>query len=80
MAGDRVDGVVPDIPPRLRRTMSVVALVCAVAAVWLFVTGVVGMVLGTLAHAKGDRLGLPAAFAAGIAMIVGMALVFFGRQ
>lgn len=43
------------------------------------VAGPVGMGLGLIAHVKGSRLGMVAAFAAGAAMVVGFALVFYLR-
>lgn len=70
----------PDIPVRGRRAMVVAAVACGLLAPWLFVLGLIGMILGTLAHAKGDRYGLPAAFLSGFGLIAGMALVFFTRQ
>ena len=71
--------VTPDIPPTARRPLALAAFVCAAAAPWLFLLGVVGMVLGSVAHLKGDRLGMPAAVASGLTTVLGMALVFFVR-
>lgn len=69
------DGVV--IPTRGARVWTVIAGLCAIAAVWFVVPGVVGMVAGSVGHLKGDRLGLPAAAACAVTTIIGMALVFW---
>lgn len=80
MAASRPDPfATPDVPPTYRRPLAIAAFVCAVTAPWLVVTGVLGMVLGSVAHLKGDRLGMPAAVLSGITTIVAMALLFFGR-
>jgi hypothetical protein len=72
------EGVV--VPTRGARAWTVVAGLCAVAAVWLVLPGVVGMGAGTVAHLKGDRLGMAAAVANGITTILGMTLVFWVRM
>lgn len=68
----------PDASPAYRRPLAIAGFVLGVVAVFLLpvVTGVVGMVCGLSAHVKGDRLGFPAAFVAGIGMILGMGLEF----
>lgn len=71
------EGVV--VPTRGARAWTVVAGIFAVAAIWLVLPGVLGMGAGTVAHLKGDRLGLPAAVANGITTVIGMALVFWVR-
>lgn len=79
MTTDRDPFATPDIPPTARRPLAILAFLCAAAAPWTIITGVVGMVLGTLSHAKGDPLGMPAAVVSGITTIIGMALLFFVR-
>lgn len=73
----------PPTSPAGRRPMALLAWACAVGAVvlvgWGVLLGVAGMVLGSGAYLKGDRLGMPAAVASGIACIVAMALVFLLR-
>ena len=67
----------PDVSPAYRRPLAIAGLVlAAVALVLPIVAGVLGMVAGLSAHVKGDRLGFPAAWAAGIGMILGMSLEF----
>jgi hypothetical protein len=68
--------------PRFATPLAVVAFLLAVLAVVSrleFVAGPLGMALGLIAHVKGSRLGMPAAVAAGIAMIVGMSVTFWLR-
>lgn len=69
--------------PTGRRPLAVLAWACAVLAPFLLgvgvVLGILGMVLGSGAHLKGDRWGMPAAVVSGITCIVAMALVFFLR-
>lgn len=68
--------------PRFATPLAVLALVCAVASMFLGlapIAGPVGMGAGLIAHVKGSRLGLPAAVAAGAAMIVGMAITMYLR-
>lgn len=62
--------------PAYRRPLAVGGFVLAVVALLVLpiVTGPLGMALGLVSHVKGDRLGMPATFAAGIGMIAGMAL------
>jgi hypothetical protein len=63
--------------PRLATPLAVVALALAVVAALSgleVVAGPLGMAVGLIAHVKGSRLGMPAAVAAGIAMIVGMSV------
>jgi hypothetical protein len=43
------------------------------------VAGPLGMAVGLVAHVKGSRLGMPAAIAAGIGMIVGMSVTSWLR-
>ena len=81
-AADRMqDG--PPISPAGRRPMAIAAWACALLAPVLVgygvVLGIAGMVLGSGAYLKGDRLGMPAAIVAGITTIVAMSLVFFLR-
>lgn len=74
-----VDG--PPISPAGARPIAVAAWACAVLAPLLLgvgvALGIAGMVLGSVAHLKGDRTGLPAAVVAGVTTIVAMSLVFF---
>lgn len=68
--------------PRFATPLAAFALACAVASVVLAVApiaGPVGMGAGLIAHVKGSRLGLPAAVAAGVAMIAGMAITMYLR-
>ena len=73
----------PPISPAGRRPLAVLAWVCALASPLLLglgiALGIVAMVLGSSAHLKGDRYGMPAAVAGGIGCIVAMALVFLLR-
>lgn len=70
----------PAISPAGRRPLAVAAWACALTAPFMLGYGVVlailGMVLGSGAHLKGDRWGMPAAVVAGISCIVAMTLVF----
>ncbi len=81
--GDTHDPFAPvEASPRFGTTLAVVAF--ALAAVTLVgglapVTGPLGMAVGLIAHVKRSRLGLPAAFAAGAAMIAAMAFTLFMR-
>jgi hypothetical protein len=62
--------------------LAVAALVMAVAAMLMgvaAVAGPVGMAFGLIAHVKGSRLGMPAAIAAGIGMLIGMSLTMYLR-
>jgi uncharacterized membrane protein AbrB (regulator of aidB expression) len=68
--------------PRFATPLAVVALALGVAAVVTGLAplfGLLGMACGLIAHVKGSRLGLPSAFAAGVLMIVGMAIVQYLR-
>lgn len=73
----------PHVSPTGRRPMAVAAWACAVLAPFLLGVGVVlailGMVLGSGAHLKGDHWGMPAAVVSGVTCLVAMALVFFLR-
>lgn len=73
----------PVIPAARARLYGVLALACAVIAPFVLgigvLLGVAAMGLGSVAHLKGDRLGLPAAVIGGVTTIVAMALVFFTR-
>jgi hypothetical protein len=55
--------------------LGVMAAITTVA----MVAGPAGMAVGLVAHVKGSRLGLPAAFVAGIGMLIGMSLHFLTR-
>lgn len=70
----------PATSPAGRRPLAVAAWVCALAAPFLLGFGVVlavlGMVLGSGAHLKGERWGMPAAVVSGISCVVAMAMVF----
>lgn len=68
--------------PRGATAFAVTGLVAAVLALVggvAPVAGPLGMALGLVAHVKGSRLGMPAAFAAGIAMVAGFAITFYLR-
>lgn len=68
--------------PRFATPLAVVAIICAIVAVFLRVeaiAGPVGMAIGLIAHVKGSRLGLPAAVLAGVGMIIGMTLTLYLR-
>jgi hypothetical protein len=63
--------------PRFATPLAVAALLLAVVAALSgleVVAGPLGMAVGLIAHVKGSRLGMPAAVAAGIGMIVGMSV------
>ncbi|MEX0705715.1 MAG: hypothetical protein WD041_03775 [Nitriliruptoraceae bacterium] len=81
--GDAQDPLAPvDASPRFGTTLAVVAFVLAGVTLvggLAAVTGPVGMAVGLTAHVKHSRLGLPAAFTAGAAMIVSMAFTLFMR-
>lgn len=74
----------PHVSPAGRRPMAIAAWGCAALAPFLLGAGVVlailGMVLGSGAHLKGDRWGMPAAVVSGVMCLVAMALVFFLRH
>lgn len=68
--------------PRFATPLAVIAIICAIAAVFLRVeaiAGPAGMAIGLIAHVKGSRLGLPAAVLAGVGMIIGMTLTLYLR-
>lgn len=73
----------PATSPAGRRPLAVGAWACALSAPFLLGYGVVlsilGMLLGSGAHLKGDRWGMPAAVVSGISCIVAMSLVFLFR-
>ncbi len=73
----------PPTSPAGRRPLAVAAWVCAIAAPFLLgagvALGILGMVLGSGAHLKGDRWGMPAAVVSGISSIVAMSLIFLLR-
>ncbi len=85
-AGD-VDGardpfVDPAPSPRLATPLAVVAFGLAFATLLTglgVVLGPVGMATGLIAHLKGSRLGIPASFASGGAMIAAMAFAMYMR-
>jgi hypothetical protein len=68
--------------PRGATLLAALGFVAAVSAVLTGlapVAGPVGMGLGLVAHVKGSRLGMPAAVASGIGMILGFVISFFLR-
>lgn len=75
----------PPTSPAGRRPMAIVAWACALLAPlpplagYGLLLGVAGMVLGSGAHLKGDRLGMPAAVVAGVTTIVAITIVFWFR-
>jgi hypothetical protein len=73
----------PAISPAGRRGLAVAAWACALLAPVLvgvgILLGIAGMILGSGAHLKGDRLGMPAAVVSGLTSIVAMAIVFWQR-
>lgn len=75
---ERPDPFAPvEASPRFATPLAFVAfalaLLAAVSGLHV-VAGPVGMAVGLVAHVKGSRLGMPAAFAAGIGMIIGMSI------
>lgn len=83
MAEQRGDPFAPiEASPRFATPLAVAALVLAVLAVVArleAIAGPLGMALGLISHVKGSRLGMPAAVAAGLAMIVGMSITLYLR-
>jgi len=81
--GDAQDPFAPvDASPRFSTTLAIVAFVLAGVTLvggLAAITGPAGMAVGLIAHVKHSRLGLPAAFAAGAAMIASMAFTLFMR-
>ncbi len=68
--------------PRFATPLAVVAIALAVVTLvtgFGVVTGPVGMGVGLVAHVKGSRLGLVAAIACGVALIVSMAVAMYLR-
>jgi hypothetical protein len=68
--------------PRFATPLAVLALLLAAASLvtgLAALTGPVGMAVGIVAHLKGSRLGMPAAVAAGLAMIVGFTVALYLR-
>jgi hypothetical protein len=68
--------------PRFATPLAVLGFVLAAASVVTGLaplTGPLGMALGVIAHVKGSRLGMPAAVAAGIGMIVGFSITMYLR-
>jgi hypothetical protein len=68
--------------PRFATPLALVGFALALLAVVSrleFVAGPLGMAFGLVAHVKGSRLGMPAAVAAALAMIVGMSVTMFLR-
>lgn len=59
------------------RALLVTGAVAAALAPWVWVLGLVGMVLGSLAHLKNERWGLHVAGISAVTMIAGMSLLFF---
>lgn len=79
---DSAAGIEPDERPvgltdRGGRGLLIAGAVAAAAAPWVWVLGLVGMVLGSLAHLKHERWGLHVAGGAAVTMIIGMSLLFF---
>jgi hypothetical protein len=75
------EGLTPS--PAGRRPMAIAAwisgLLAPVVLGWGVLLGLLGMVLGSGAHLKGDRWGMPAAVVSGITCIIAMTLVFLTR-
>jgi lipopolysaccharide export LptBFGC system permease protein LptF len=70
------------VSPRFATPLAVVAFVLAAASLITGLaplTGPAGMAFGIVAHLKGSRLGMPAAVASGIAMIVGFVVLLYLR-
>jgi hypothetical protein len=68
--------------PRFATPLAVLALLLAAASLvtgLAALTGPAGMAVGIVAHLKGSRLGMPAAVAAGLAMIVGFTVALYLR-
>jgi hypothetical protein len=68
--------------PRFATPLAVLSLLLAAASLvtgLAALTGPVGMAVGIVAHLKGSRLGMPAAVAAGLAMIVGFTVALYLR-
>lgn len=78
----RHDG--PPVSPRHAGVWAGLAWACAVGSFLLvgygILLGIVGMVLGSGAHLKGHRAGMPAAVVSGVGTVAAMAIVFFLRQ
>lgn len=76
---DHTDGELEGLPASTTstggRAMSIAGGICALLAPAAWVLGLVGLVLGALAHAKSDRFGLPVAIASALTMIAGMVLL-----
>ena len=72
----------PEIPTAHGTGWAVAGFVCAAAALLLLplVVGAVGMIAGTIAHLKQSRLGMPAAIASGITLVLGTANEFLLRS
>ncbi len=68
--------------PRFATPLAIAGFVLAFAAFFLrleAIAGPLGMAVGLIAHVKGSRLGMPAAIAAGVAMIAGMTVTLYLR-
>jgi hypothetical protein len=83
MAQDEHDPFAPvQASPRFATPLALVGFALAVVAVvgrLEAIAGPLGMAVGLVAHVKGSRLGMPAAIAAGMAMIVGMSVTLYLR-
>jgi hypothetical protein len=71
-----------DASPRFATPLALGAFV--LAGLTLFsglaaLTGVLGMALGLIAHVKHSRLGLPASFASGLALVLAMTAAMYQR-
>ena len=79
---DEDHDALPEVPTAFATAWAVAGFVCAaVALVFLpFLVGAAGMVAGTIAHLKQSRLGMPAAIASGITLILGTANEFLLRS
>jgi hypothetical protein len=68
--------------PRFATPLAVIGFVLAGLSVFggaAALTGPLGMGFGVVAHVKGSRLGMPAAVASGVGMIVGFAVLMYLR-
>jgi hypothetical protein len=78
-----VDPFAPvEASPRFATPLAVAAFALAVVAALSgleSIAGPLGMAVGLVAHVKGSRWGMPAAVAAGIAMIIGLSVTSWLR-
>jgi hypothetical protein len=71
-----------DASPRFATPLAVIGFVLAAVAALSgleVIAGPLGMAVGLVAHVKGSRLGMPAAVASGLGMIVGMTVTSWLR-